>query len=522
VTNNILRFWKNIGSDDPLEPLFSAAPIIMHSIDENGVLLKVSRFWAHKLGYHADEMVGRKSVEFLTEESREYARDVVLPEFFRNGSIYNIPYDFVRKDGKVLPVLMSAIAQYDVRETYVRSLAIMFDNTEAKRVAAELEQKQRLDAIGGLVGGVAHDFNNLLAVVQGNLEFLERDPDDADRTEFIESALDATKRGAALTQQLLTYGRKARLEPVLIDLNDAVTRADRLVRRLFPPNIKLETVAGGGLWKANIDLALLETALLNILNNARDAMPDGGRVTMETRNVRIDADYIQERNEEIAPGRYVMLAVSDTGQGMAKEELVKVFEPFFSTKPVGKGTGLGLSMVFGFMRQSHGTIRAYSEPGVGSTFKLYFPAAESEREEESVNNLVPRVGIAGKTVLLVEDDQSVRSVLLRQLQSEDLNVIEASSGDIAYQELLTGLNPDLLLTDIVMPGSLQGPELAERARKLMPGLRVLFISGYPTEAAIHGNGVKPHDRHLIKPVSEKELVRNVLELLRDRPPGDEL
>lgn len=414
---------------------------------------------------------------------------------------------------------MSAIAQYDEHDAYVRSLAIMFDNSEAKRVAAELEQKQRMDAIGGLVGGVAHDFNNLLAVVQGNLEFLEQDPDDADRAEFIESALDAAKRGGALTQQLLTYGRKARLKPVPVDLNEAVTRADRLVRRLFPPNIKLETVTGGGLWTANIDLALLETAVLNILNNARDAMPDGGRVTMETRNVRIDADYIEARKEEIEPGRYVMLAVSDTGHGMAQEDLKRVFEPFFSTKPVGKGTGLGLSMVFGFVRQSRGTIRAYSEPSVGSTFKLYFPVAVSEEEDETSDRLVPRVGVAGKTVLLVEDEEKVRRVLLRQLRSEELNVIEASSGDDAYQELVTGLNPDLLLTDIVMPGSLQGPELAERARKLMPDLRVLFISGYPTEAAIHGNGIRPLDRHLIKPVSEKELIRNVLELLTDKPSG---
>jgi len=520
MANNILRFWQNIGSDDPLEPLFSAAPILMHSIDANGILLKVSDFWVHKLGFTSDEMVGRESVAFLTDESRAYARDVVLPEFFRTGSIYNIPYDFIRKDGKILPVLMSAIAQYDEDGTYVRSLAIMFDNSEAKRVAAELEQKQRMDAIGGLVGGVAHDFNNLLAVVQGNLEFLQRDPDDVDRTEFIENALEAAKRGGALTQQLLTYGRKARLNPVLTDLNDAVTRADRLVRRLFPPNIKLETVTGGGLWKANIDLALLETALLNILNNARDAMPNGGRVTMETRNVRIDADYIGARREEVVPGRYVMLAVSDTGHGMDKDSLNKVFEPFYSTKPAGKGTGLGLSMVFGFMRQSQGTIRAYSEPNVGSTFKMYFPAADIDREDAATETLVPRMGITGKTVLLVEDEEKVRRVLMRQLQSENLKVVEAASGDMAYQELVMGLNPDLLLTDIVMPGSLQGPELAERARKLLPDLHVLFISGYPTEAAIHGNGIRPRDRHLIKPVSEKELIRNVLELLSDEPPED--
>ncbi|MEM9787700.1 MAG: ATP-binding protein [Pseudomonadota bacterium] len=516
MTNNILRFWQSSDAEDPFEPLFQAAPILMHSINEHGVLLKASRFWADKLGYKIDEMVGRKSVEFLTEQSQIYARDVVLPEFFRTGSIYNIPYDFVRKDGKIVPVLMSAIAQYDAEGAYVRSLAIMFDNTEAKRVAGEFQQKQRMDAIGALVGGVAHDFNNLLAVVQGNLEFLERDPEDADRLEFIHSALEAAKRGGIVTQQLLTYGRRAKLTPSLFDLNEAVIRADRLVRRLFPANVELETVTGGGLWHVNVDAALLETAVLNILNNARDAMPDGGRITMETRNVRIDEEYIDTRHEEISPGRYVMLAISDTGCGMDSETLTKVFEPFFTMKPVGEGSGLGLSMVFGFMRQSQGTIRAYSERGVGSTFKLYFPIAEPLAQPEPANQPESRAGIAGKTILLVEDEESVRRVLARQLQTEQLRVIEAVSGDIAYEELIGGLRPDLLVTDIVMPGSLQGPELAERARKLMPELRVLFISGYPTEAAIHGNGVKPRDRHLIKPVRELELIRNVLELLQDR------
>ncbi|MFK7869280.1 MAG: ATP-binding protein [Roseobacter sp.] len=514
MTNNILRFWQSSTSDDPFETLFEAAPILMHSIDSNGVLLQVSRFWADKLGYTADEMVGRKSVEFLTEDSKVYARDVVLPQFFRTGSLFNTSYDFVRKDGKVVPVLMSAIAQYDAEGTYIRSLAVMFDNTETRRVALELEQKQRLDAIGQLVGGVAHDFNNLLAVVQGNLEFLVDDPDSPDRLEFIQNALDAARRGAGVTQQLLSYGRKARLTPSLVDVNDAVYTADRLVRRLFPSNIELETVTGAGLWHTKLDASLLETAILNILNNARDAMPKGGRITMETRNVRIDEEYIDTRHEEVFPGRYVMLAVSDTGTGMDAETIARIFEPFFSTKEVGKGSGLGLSMVFGFLRQSKGTVRAYSEKGVGTSIRLYIPAAYAERDEAPAEKLGARVGVSGKMVLLVEDEAEVRRVLARQLRNEELNVIEASTGDIAFAELADGLRPDLMLTDIVMPGSLQGPELAEKARKLIPHLRVLFISGYPTEAAIHGNGLKPHDRHLIKPVGEGDLVRNVLELLQ--------
>ncbi len=519
MTNNILRFWQSLDSDDPLEPLFEAAPILMHSIDKDGVLLRVSRFWADKLGYRQDQMVGKPSVDFLTEGSRAYAADVVLPEFFRTGSIYNIEYDFVRKDGKVLPVLMSAIAEYSAEGEYIRSLAIMFDNSQVKKTAIALQQKQRMDAIGELVGGVAHDFNNLLAVVQGNLEFLAQDPDDPDREEFIESATAAAKRGGELVQQLLTYGRKARLTPSPVDLNSVVSNADRLVRRLFPSNIEIESVAAAGLWKTNVDAALLETAVLNILNNARDAMPDGGRITLETRNVRIDEDYVDARTEEISPGRYVMMAISDTGHGMDEDTLARVFEPFFTTREVGEGSGLGLAMVFGFMRQSNGTIRAYSEPGVGTTFKMYFPVQPLDADPERATKAVARPISGLKTVLIVEDDASVRSVLVRQLRGEQLKVLVAETADAAYQELASGLEPDLLLTDIVLPGSLQGPELAHKARQFLPSLPVLFVSGYPAEAAIHGNGIRPTDKHLIKPVSHTKLIEAVMELLSKTDQG---
>ncbi len=514
MTNTILRLWKSLPSDDPLDPMFEAAPILMHSIDEQGILLKVSRFWADMLGYTVDEMVGRRSVEFLTEESANYARTVVLPEFYAAGSIYNVEYDFVCKDGRTLPVLMSAIGQYDLEGRFVRSLAIMFDNSEAKRISQQLLQNQRNDAIGALAGGVAHDFNNLLAVVQGNLEFLLRDPDDPERMEFINSAMQAAKRGAALTQHLLSYGRRARLVPEEVDLNTVLVSADRLVRRLFPPNIVLETVAAGGLWRTNIDAAQLETAVLNILNNARDAMPDGGRITMETRNVRLDEAYINQREEEIAPGRYVMLAVTDTGAGMSEDELTHIFDPFFTTKMIGEGSGLGLSMVFGFMRQSNGSVRAYSEPGVGTAFRLYFPAHPIGQPGEAPKSIPQTAQDDGKTILLAEDEPDVRRVLARQLRDARIRVIEVASGDEALEELRQGLKPDLLVTDIVMPGSLQGPELAERARQLHDDLPVLFVSGYPTEAAIHGNGLRPEDHQLIKPVSRADFLDSVARLLR--------
>ncbi|WP_299401779.1 PAS domain-containing hybrid sensor histidine kinase/response regulator [uncultured Roseobacter sp.] len=514
MTNNILRYWQSIKSDDPMQGLFSAAPILMHSIDERGILLKVSQFWADKLGYSVDDMVGRASTDFLSPASKEYAEKVVLPEFFRTGKIYNVEYDFVRKDGQTLPVLMSAMAEYNDGGAYVRSLAVMFDNTEAKHAAAELSQKQRMEAIGSLVGGVAHDFNNLLAIVQGNLEFLKRDPDDKDRGEFIDTALSAVRRGAGLTQQLLSYGRKAHLTPTRINLNEIVKGADRMVKRLMPANVLIETVTDAGLWETEADPALLETAILNILNNARDAMPDGGRITMETCNVRISGDYILSRQEELEPGRYVMLAISDTGAGIDAATLAQVFEPFFTTKTVGQGSGLGLSMVFGFMRQSKGTIRAYSEVGVGTTFKLYFPAANAANVPVYAPRMERQAVPAGETILVAEDDLEVRRVLVRQLSDENLTVVECASGDEALRQIEGGVRPTILLTDIVMPGSVQGPELAARVRDILPDIHVLFISGYPTEAAIHGNGVKPEDKYLVKPVNKSELISAVHDLLR--------
>lgn len=513
MTNSILRLWKHLGTDDPLSPLFEAAPILMHSIDQNGVILQVSRFWADMLGFEIEEMIGRKSLVFLTKESQEYAANVAMPKFFADGSIHNVEYDFVRKDGKVVPVLMSAVAVFNEEGEFLRSLAVMFDNTEAKRAAAELQQKHRMDAIGQLVGGVAHDFNNLLAVVLGNLEFLQLDPDHPERLEFIDSAMTAAHRGSELTRQLLAFGRKANLEPKPIDLNVVLSNTDRMVRRLFPSNISIECVSAGGLWKTSVDPAQLETAMLNILNNARDAMPRGGRITLETRNVRIQDHYVETRQEDIEPGRYVLLAITDTGEGIDAETQAKVFEPFFTTKEVGKGSGLGLAMVFGFLKQSNGTIRVYSEKGVGTTFKLYFPA---EFSSEKVSQATPTYQVApggDKVVLLAEDDDGVRNILARQLKSEGFQVLEAATGDDAFAVLTKGLLPDLLLTDIVMPGALQGPELAERARILYPDLPILFLSGYPTEAAIHGNGVRPTDRQLIKPVSRTDLIKTVRELL---------
>ena len=521
MMNAVLESWKN-SSGDSLDPLFSIAPICMHSINANYEIVQASTFWAERLGYDVSEMLGRKSTDFLTPSSADYAKNVVLPRFFETGSIYNIEYDFVRKNGEILPVLMSAIAQYDKNGKFLRSLAIMFDNSEAKRISAKLLQSQRTEAVGRLVGGVAHDFNNLLTVILGNIEFLRQDFDAPDRETLLESAYAAAQRGSTLTQQLLAYGRKAHLRPEIINLNQVMADMDAMLKRLLPATIQIETEPMPGLWQTEIDRHLLDTAILNIVNNARDAMPQtGGILTLKTRNIRVTEDRADHHHDKIAPGRYVMIAISDNGTGMSKDTLAQAFEPFFTTKTVGKGSGLGLSMIYGFMQQSNGAIRVHSEVGKGTTFMLYFPASTRNTKAEEDTNWVyllddetdqPDTQIE---MMVVEDEPDVQKVILRQLRGLDLNISHAASGDEAYTRLASGYRPDILLTDIVMPGVLQGPDLVKRAREFKPDIQVVLISGYPKEHAVADKVSGNQDMQFVKPVDSK-ILASAINVLADK------
>lgn len=517
MTDRILNFLSR--GNDSFDIFFEAAPVMMHSIDKTGQLLNVSTFWAETLGYTRDEMVGRAATQFLTPASREHAK-TVLEEFFDTGKIHNIEYDFVRKDGSTIPVLLSATAINDDEGTFQRSLAVMFDNTVARRAKSELLQKHRMEAVGQMVSGVAHDFNNLLAIIQGNLEFLREEPADSPMREvYLHDAYGAARRGATLTQQLLAFGRQARLSPQKTNLNNIIRNADGMLRRLMPATIDFETVSAGGLWNALIDRAQLDTAILNIVNNARDAMPDGGQITIETANVRISEEYLIDRKEDISPGRYVMLAISDTGEGMRPEIAEKAFDPFFTLRASGGAAGLGLSMVHGFVTQSGGIAQIYSEVAHGTTIKLYFPAIDTmpgqgDADAKGIDDDVPEASMLAN-VMVVEDEADVRKIMVRQLTARGLKVVEASSGDLAHGLLMTGYRPNVMVTDVVMPGKKQGPALAKAARELIPDLRVIFVSGYPNEAAIHGNGVHVDDVQLVKPVSRDQLVSTVLKMLSD-------
>lgn len=385
------------------------------------------------------------------------------------------------------------------------------DVTEARQLHEQLFQTQKMEAIGKLTGGVAHDFNNLLAVVLGNLELLQDGVTESSQKGLIRNCIDATLRGSELTRNMLSFARRAPLQPTILDLNQLVRNMKNWTGRTLPSTIDVETSLLAGLWPTEVDAGSAESGLLNLMLNARDAMPDGGKLTIETSNVRIDEEYVVQRNEDTAPGRYVLLAVSDTGEGIPPENLTKIYEPFFTTKPVGSGTGLGLSMLEGFMKQSGGLIRVYSEPGVGTTFKLYFPVAgDATVRDRGAVFPVPESGTARRgTILLVEDNSDVLTALRSTLVKAGYRVLDAASGDEARRVFEAERGIDMLLTDIVMPGELQGTTLAKSLRGMRPDLPVVFMSGYASEAAVHGNGLLPQDIRLMKPIRREDLLRAV-------------
>ncbi len=372
-----------------------------------------------------------------------------------------------------------------------------------------LQQAQRMEAIGQLTGGIAHDFNNLLTVVMGSAELLAEQPQaDAEQLLLAQSIAHAAQRGAELTQRLLAFARKQALDPKPLDMNQLLAGMDALLRRTLGEHIEIELIRAAGLWPALVDHGQLENALLNLCLNARDAMPGGGRLTLETANVRLDDDYAA-RHGDVVAGQYVMLAVSDTGQGIAAEHLPRVFEPFFTTKEKGKGTGLGLSMVYGFIKQSAGHVGIYSEPGQGTTIKLYLPRWQGAHTTDTAPTAGAGVAGGHETILLVEDDEAVRSYALAALRSFGYQVVEAADGPAAMAVLQQRSDIELLFTDIVMPGGMNGRALADAARRLRPALRVLYTSGYTENAIVHHGRLDAGAQLLSKPYRRGELDRAV-------------
>jgi nitrogen-specific signal transduction histidine kinase len=379
-------------------------------------------------------------------------------------------------------------------------------------IEARLMHSQKLQAIGELTGGIAHDFNNILAVVLGNAELLLDEMDSLD-IEVAGEIRDAAIRGATLTSRLLSFARKQPLEPKPTDANRLLREFDPLIRRTIRENIDFELISAGGLWKTQVDQNQLENAVLNLAVNARDAMPDGGRLTIETANTRLDPDYA-DRHSEVVPGQYVMIAVSDTGHGMAPETLQEAFTPFFTTKEVGKGSGLGLSMVFGFVKQSLGHVKIYSEPTLGTTVRMYFPRDPSELQEIDMDKGLRREQPLRRSgrILVVEDDRGVLNYLKKSLEKLGYEVEVTTTGEDAC-EFLKQQAFDALLTDVVLPGRFNGAQLAKFANQVAPLMPVLFMSGYTENSIVHHGRLDPGVDFISKPFTRDQLAKRLRDLM---------
>ncbi len=420
-------------------------------------------------------------------------------------------YRFMHADGHPLTVIDRAFVIRDAEGKAVRITGSMSDVTAKRDIESLLRQSQKLEAVGQLTGGVAHDFNNLLTVILGNSEILSEELIDRQR-ELAEMIVTAAERGADLTNRLLAFSRKQPLDPQLMDVNILIRGAEGLLRRTLSENIDIRLNCPDGLWTTEVDPAQLDAAILNLSLNARDAMPEGGRLTIETANATLDRDY-SDRGYNIIPGQYVMITITDTGEGIPADDLSHIFEPFFTTKEVGKGSGLGLSMVYGFVKQSGGYIHVYSEPGEGTSVKLYFRRATDTVAPDPSPEASDQLVGGEENILVVEDDMLVREYLISQLLVLGYKVTGVGSGPEALEILAQTQSFDLLFTDIVMPGGMNGRELADTALKMHPEIKVLFTSGYTEQAIIHHGRLDPGVQLLSKPYRRQQLAEKVRLLL---------
>jgi PAS domain S-box-containing protein len=473
--------------------------------DPYGKFIEVSGASQRILGYAPDEMIGKSGRDFIYPDDLEATRNEVRAAR-RGGVMRNFRCRYVNRAGQPVPLVWTGVWSEADREHFF----IGRDVTEREAREEQLRQSQKMEAVGQLTGGVAHDFNNILMVILANVEeLLEDDSLSDEQRELLTSVAGSGERAAELTRRLLAFSRKQHLMPQPTNIGDLIAGTDKLLRRTLGEQIEVEAIFPADLWITNVDRSQLEAALVNLCVNARDAMPKGGRLLIETRNMELDEAYAAA-NPGAVPGEYVMLAVSDTGVGMPAEVLEHVFEPFFTTKEVGKGTGLGLSMVYGFIKQSNGHIKIYSEVGRGTTIRLYLPRSDAPADSDRRPAVdMPR---GHERVLLVEDDPQVRAAVLTQLRSLGYHVTDLDGGQAAIDTLKSGAAFDLLLTDVVMPG-IGGPQLAEEIMHGWPAVKVLFMSGY-SDSVIHSH-VAPGARVLSKPFRKIDLANRVREVLDD-------
>lgn len=552
------------GEADDFEDLFEHAPCGYLSLEPNGRILRANATVATWTGYSSDELKGRSFHDLLNVAGRIYYETHFAPLLRMRGHFNEVALEFVTPLKERLPVLVNAAERRDEQGELLFIRITVFNAVDRRRYEQELldaqrkaraasdalqelnarleervaeevaqrmkteealRQSQKMEIVGQLTGGVAHDFNNLLTVIVGGLDTIGRQLDrplgEMDLARMRRSrdmAHHGAERAATLTARLLAFSRQQTLAPQKLEANRLISGVADLLQRTLGETIAFETVSAGGLWQTFADPGELENALINLAVNARDAMPDGGRLTIETANASLDEAYVAALTEPVKPGQYVLIAVSDTGTGMSPETIDRVFEPFFTTKEVGKGTGLGLSQVYGFIRQSGGHVRIYSELGHGTTVKLYLPRATNE-DVDADPKLTNECSIDGgsETVMVVEDHDDLRVYCVGVLQELGYRVLEASNGRRALEILQADTDVALLFTDVVLPDGLDGRELAREAQRRRPGLRVLFTTGYTRNAVIHNGRLEPGVQMIGKPFTFAELAARVRSLLDSIP-----
>lgn len=471
---------------------------------------------AELYGLSREHIIGRTAADIDSEEGAESIN--------RNGRMAlrsgkAVTYEVNRPIGSRARCTLNVIAA-PVEGTEAGGLVLICgrDLTEQRQAEEALRQSQKMEAIGQLTGGIAHDFNNLLAAILGSLELMQSRIARGRVYElhrYIEAAQTASKRAAALTHRLLAFSRQQTLSPVRTDLNTLVKSMEDMIRRSIGPQIELGVVATDDLWMAHVDQNQLENALLNLCINARDAMPERGRLTVETENFVVDERM--GREGDMAPGEYVSLSVSDTGIGMAPEVKSRAFDPFFTTKPLGSGTGLGLSMVYGFAKQSGGQVRIYSEVGRGTMVCLYFPrfmSTESEAVQSSVELVAVHQAAPGETVLVVDDEALIRMLVIDVLEDLGYVSLEAVDAASSLKILESGVRIDLLVTDVGLPGGMDGRQLADFARALRPELKVLFITGYAENAIVNHGHIDGGTQIMTKPFTMEALGTKIREMIQ--------
>jgi PAS domain S-box-containing protein len=503
-------------SEERFRSVLDNSPTAILLKDLDGRIRIVNRGYEDWFDVRAADVIGKTTHEVFPKELADafVAQD---SEVIETGTMQERELEVTLADGDTHRILLAKFPVVDSEDLAIGVGAIAIDVTEQRNVEGQLRQAQKMEAVGQLTGGIAHDFNNLLTVVLGNLEIVRsRLDNDAVPERLIVSALQAAERGAELTHRLLAFSRQQVLEPKPVCLDFLVTGMIDMLQRSLGETVEIRIVNETGLWKCEVDPVQIENVLLNLAINARDAMAQGGTLTIETRNACLDESYVANHAEAV-PGEYVLLAVTDTGTGMAPHVIQNAFDPFFSTKDVGQGTGLGLSMVYGFVKQSGGQLDIDSEVGQGTTVKIYLPRYLGEKDDVIADREdEPGEPSRGETVLLVEDSGSVRALIAELLGGLNYVVVEAHDGKSALTALERTKDIALLFTDVVLPGGMSGAELAREVRGRRPDLKVLYTSGYTNDAIVEHGRLEDGAEFIGKPFRRPTLARKLRTVLERR------